>query len=283
MSELIIAGTGIRQDAEGRYSLNDLHKASGGEKRHGPSYWLANAQTVELIGELETTGNPVISDTENPVSTIKGGKNQGTYVCKELVYAYAMWISPRFHLQVIRTFDAVVTQQRGQAEFAQGVFKDFQATRLELITTVADMTEQSLRVADLMGLKDNQGRFYADKLVKRQIGVGPLELLGLTALPSGNDALYFTPKDLGERVGMSPQSFNKLLQRLGYQETERKGRRSVWRHTLKGEPWARYEDTARQHSDGAPVTALRWKAEILDELKKDAADLGRVLRPVARG
>jgi hypothetical protein len=169
------------------------------------------------------------------------------------------------------------------AEFAQGVFQEFQATRLELITTVADMTEQSLRVADLMGLKDNQGRFYADKLVKRQIGVGPLELLGLTALPSGNDALYFTPKDLGERVGMSPQSFNKLLQRLGYQEPERKGRRSVWRHTLKGEPWARYEDTARQHSDGAPVTALRWKAEILDELKKDAADLGRVLRPVARG
>lgn len=280
MSELIIAGTGIQQDSEGRYSLKDLHSAAlaGGVKKDiRPNEWLS-LQTTKELAEILITENP----TSQPIAKAPG-RYGGTYVSKELVYDYAMWISPKFHLQVIRTFDAVVTQQRGQAEFAQGVFKEFQATRLELITTVADMTEQSLRLADLMGLKDNQGRFYADKLVKRQIGVGPLELLDIKALPSGNDALFFTPKDLGERVGMSSQSFNKLLQRLGYQETERKGRRSVWRHTLKGEPWARYEDTARQHSDGAPVTALRWKAEILDELKKDAADLGRVLRPVARG
>ena len=281
MSELIIAGTGIRQDADGRYCLNDLHRAAvaaGANKRtKEPAKWMATDGYSELLGELTTQNMGSL-----PVATIEG-RAGGTFVCKELVYSYAMWISPKFHLQVIRTFDAVVTQQFGQAEFAQGAFKEFQATRLELITTVADMTEQSLRVADLMGLKENQGRFYADKLVKRQIGVGPLELLGITALPSGNDALYYTPKELGERVGLTPQSFNKLLQRLGYQDTERKGRRSVWRHTLKGEPWARYEDTARQHSDGAPVTALRWKADILEELKKDAADLGRVLRPVARG
>lgn len=98
---LQIANVWIRQDAQGRYCLNDLHMASGGEKKHGPSYWLANAQTKELI--------EVLSDTEIPVSVVKGGGEQGSFVCKELVYAYAMWISPSFHLKVIRTFDAVAT------------------------------------------------------------------------------------------------------------------------------------------------------------------------------
>ena len=102
MNEIMISEIGIEQDAEGRYCLNDLHKASGGEKKHGPSYWMANAQTIELIEELKTTGIPVV--------TIEG-RNGGTYVCKELVYAYAMWISPTFHLKVIRTFDAVATKQ----------------------------------------------------------------------------------------------------------------------------------------------------------------------------
>jgi phage antirepressor YoqD-like protein len=103
MNELIVASVAVRKDAEGRFCLNDLHRAAGGEKRHGPSYWLANQQTKELLVELATTGIPAVATLE--------GASGGTFVAKELVYAYAMWISAAFHLKVIRAYDALVTAQ----------------------------------------------------------------------------------------------------------------------------------------------------------------------------
>ena len=110
MSELIISDVSIHQDSEGRFCLNDLHKAAGNAKKYAPSYWLANQQTKDLIAELTTTGIPVLEQNQ-PVKVINGGRNPGTYVVKELVYAYAMWISPKFHIQVIRAYDALVTGQ----------------------------------------------------------------------------------------------------------------------------------------------------------------------------
>jgi hypothetical protein len=66
--------------------LNDLHKASGEDRKKWPSFWLENKQTRGLIDVLSKTGIPVL--------TIHGGSKRGTYVCKQLVYAYAMWLSP---------------------------------------------------------------------------------------------------------------------------------------------------------------------------------------------
>ncbi|HBH7007069.1 TPA: KilA-N domain-containing protein [Citrobacter freundii] len=100
---MVIDGIEVRRDVHGRYCLNDLHRAAGGEERHKPSNFLRMDSTRELCMEIDRCSDMSIGCVE----TIRGGFGQGTYVSRELVFAYAMWISPSFHLKVIRTFDQV--------------------------------------------------------------------------------------------------------------------------------------------------------------------------------
>ena len=133
---LIISNQAINQH-NGLFSLNDLHKSAGGERKHEPQAFMRNDQTKELIAEIEQ---------ENQIAyhTVKGGNTkttkQGTYVCRELVYAYAMWISAKFSLMVIRAFDnlntgAIPALQRHtisaeqQAQIRQAVAKRCKSNR----------------------------------------------------------------------------------------------------------------------------------------------------------
>lgn len=138
MTAIAISNTVISQDADGRFSLNDLHRAAGGERRHGPTLWLGNQQTQELVAEVAQE----LGDTGNPVSVVRGGASQGTYVCKELVYAYATWISAAFHLKVIRAYDAAQTYLVAMPDFSNPVaaaraWADAREAEQEAVTALA--------------------------------------------------------------------------------------------------------------------------------------------------
>lgn len=93
---LTLGDAAIRQ-LDGLFSLNDLHAAAGGAVRHQPTRFIRLDQTQALIAELANSPEVVSLKTAE-------GRNGGTYACRELVIAYAAWISPAFHLQVIRVF-----------------------------------------------------------------------------------------------------------------------------------------------------------------------------------
>lgn len=109
--QLIIAQTFIRQDSEGRYCLNDCHRASGMSETKRPSNWIRTQLSKDLVNEIEVSSN-----MSAPLNIVTDGLNEdrGIYAVKELVYAYAMWISPVFQLQVIRAYDALVSQPQFQ-------------------------------------------------------------------------------------------------------------------------------------------------------------------------
>ena len=63
-----------------------------------------------------------------PVRIVRGiqanGDHQGTFVCHELVYSYAMWISPRFQLMVIRAFESIANQQKQLSQRLNDLCRD---------------------------------------------------------------------------------------------------------------------------------------------------------------
>ena len=129
MSNLTILKTSIRQ-SDNLYSLNDLHIASGNDPKHRPTYFVKNQQTQDLVNEIERCENSHIA-----IKVVKGGRNpelQGTWVCEELVLSYAMWISPKFHLIVLRAFLAMHRNQPQQLALPEPQKFTFEFTEYEL-------------------------------------------------------------------------------------------------------------------------------------------------------
>jgi hypothetical protein len=238
-----VAGVTIATDQEGRFCLNDLHKAAGGEDRHVPGYWLENRQAVELVAELETTGIPVVK---------KVGRNGGTYACRELVYAYAMWISAKFHLQVIHTFDAVATGQlpapvAAPRQSALAPAKEFRAI---------------FGIARLIGLDKNAAAISANQGTAALTGVNMLQLMERAHLAAPDQEIVYTPTELGRRFVKSAKAFNQLLADAGLQQNVA----GHWVPTEKGRPHASVLDTGKAHGSGAPIQQVKWRDSVLGEV-----------------
>lgn len=123
-NQLIILDQEIRP-YENLFSLNDLHVSSGGNLKHKPSNFIRLDTTKDLIAEIE-------KETPNALKVIRGTQG-GTYACEELVLSYAMWISPKFHLVVLRAFLAMHRNQPQQLALPEPEKKfSFEFTEYEL-------------------------------------------------------------------------------------------------------------------------------------------------------
>ncbi|EDW6206135.1 KilA-N domain-containing protein [Salmonella enterica] len=93
----VICGVEITTDAEGRFNLNALHKASSLGEEKAPAKFLRNKSTKELLSELEMQTGQICTVSYE-------GRNGGTFAHELLAIEYAGWISPAFRLQVNQTF-----------------------------------------------------------------------------------------------------------------------------------------------------------------------------------
>ena len=196
---------------DGLYSLNDLHKASGSEKKHEPNRFIRIEKTQSLIAEIERYPEMGIG-----VNAIKGGTNQGTWVCKELVYAYAMWISAKFHLHVIRAFDQLALSSQPLSSSDSSLSSALSRSELSNQNNEATRTMAKLLEGNILALaqKRSQNNSVVENIkigeeVNKHLGVSKLDQATPAQLEQG---LIFIQTALeGEYLGRADNPTNEYV------------------------------------------------------------------------
>ncbi|MBS1026141.1 KilA-N domain-containing protein [Gluconobacter cerinus] len=251
-TSLTILSTAIRQDAQGRYCLNDCHKASGGEPGKRPGEWLRNDQAQALVAELTDAEN-----SASPVSSVKGGSNQGTYGSEELVLAYAQWISPAFHVQCLRALLSLMKGEIPSVRAKRPRKPAFDVAYRRLLSVAST----------LPNVDENQRCLMAARGTHELTGINPLELLGATSIAAPKAENYLTPTQIGEEIGMSARAVNVTLIQQGYQvKVTSSAVGSDYEPTEKGKDVSRFFDTTRRHGKGSQQQ-LKWSPRMVAILR----------------
>lgn len=125
-----------------------------------------------------------------------------------------------------------------------------------------------VRAARALGLDKNAAAISANQAVTRLTGTNVLKLLGHQHLEAENQtAMYFTPTELGDRLGISGRKFNMLLAEAGLQA--KKGEHWVPLTTAEG--FCRIMDTGKRHGDGTMIQQIKWAENVLALIEKAAA------------
>jgi len=123
--------------------------------------------------------------------------------------------------------------------------------------------EAAFSYAKLFNLEGNQALLAADKATARHTGFSPMKFMQIE-LVKEEQCLNLTATEIGKELTppLSAIATNKLLDALGFQE--KLG--AAWSPTEKGKPFAVFLDTGKKHSDGTPITQLKWLSSIIKHL-----------------
>ena len=268
MSQSItLSNTAIRRDAEGRHSLNDLHKAAMAAGKasevHRPASFLRTAGVQEFVQTL--------SDAQNCASvvSIKGGKDQGTYADELVALRYAAWINPEFEVAVYRSFRDLKAAERAPATAAPESVAPALAGQIALLECAARLLNVS-----------ESGKIVMLQKVGKQNGLdtGFLPEYAVDAAPDAAGGGSMPTKSLTELlkergVKYAPAAFNRLLQAHAIlrQMTRKNSRGEAVRFWSVTELGARFGKNMTNPTNPRE-TQPHWYVDRFDELLEKVID-----------
>lgn len=106
-------GESVRQDRDGRFSLNDLHRMSGADHTRDPRRWVFLDSTKALIEVLQDQqySNVGKSDIQKVIVSTRGGGG-GTWAVMPLALAYAGYLSPEFRAACLKVVEERIEEEQ---------------------------------------------------------------------------------------------------------------------------------------------------------------------------
>lgn len=161
MLPIIIEGHTFKPNAEGLWSLNEIHQTLALDPAKEPSEWRNEIQT-----ELSNSGN----------LRSKAGRYGGTLATEPGAIAYAMWVSTSFYLMVVDAFVAMRNSALSELRHKDALLDANmpKASTLDMKARGAGLTwTEACRVAGIQ-----QPRLALDALVSMRAFVYPVDNFG---------------------------------------------------------------------------------------------------------
>jgi prophage antirepressor-like protein len=189
----------------------------------------------------------------------KGRKQQANHVNESGLYALIFGSTKeeakRFKRWV--THEVLPSIRRSGAYVAPSA-KTIEATKL---------FKPMFQIARMIGCDKQAAAISANQAVQAVSGTNLLALMGQTHIEASNqDAMFFTPSELGKRIEVSGRGMNLLLAEAGLQMKQGE----VWVPTDAGKDFSRIFDTGKRHSTGTPVQQVKWAENVLALVQKAA-------------
>lgn len=231
--------------------------------------WFVAKEVADILGYSQTNSmNKIIDAEDKHTHTIL--QNGGNYVNQALINESGLY-SAIFGstLPKAKAFKHWVTSEVLPSIRKTGGYKA-ESTTSDLDISLSKLPEITASfiamkaLAESMGFDENQRLFSANHAVKRISGVDCMDLIGFKQIEYKPNIQHHTPSVLGDMCGISAIKMNRILQEKELQkETRDYKNRLVWVVTEKGKEFSRMVDTGKLHSDGSPVTQIKWAESVL--------------------
>lgn len=112
------------------------------------------------------------------------------------------------------------------------------------------------------GIDHNSAVLSANRTAKEVTGYDILALGNVQLEAPNQKQLPMTVTELGKLKSVSANGMNKLLEQAGLQVKVN----SEWTPTDKANGFFKLLDTSKKHSNGTPITQLKWYEEVLSKI-----------------